>query len=181
MGIDRTLQLSCTPTLIWAGDGSITATMAYTQTGSVPAMNNAVDARTGNINLRHMPANNLFTDNVDISLYLDTSKCVDQNGNPIAVRWALPTEGNPPDDVGAIWFVANPAPGQPKNLKAITINGMSASRLTDSILLIDDNTAVDLPGHTSVYTFCMAIVIPSRGNYYITIDPAVVGKGTSSK
>lgn len=178
MPIDRTLNITCTPTLIWQPNGEIGATMAYAQGASVPNMPNVVNPANGNISLGRMPSNNNYTDNVDISFTLDSSHCVDQNGNSIGVRWAYPAEGNPPDDVGCIWFCNTPAPGQRKDTTAISINGMTTGRISDSVLFIDDNTPDDAPGQPSTYTFCMAIVIPSRSNYYITIDPAIVGKGT---
>lgn len=177
MPVDRTLNITCVPTLIWQPNGEIGAGMAYSQGTSVPNMPGVVD-RQGTIRLKNMPANNNYTDNVDIMFTLDASGCVDQYGNSIGVRWAYPTEGNPPNDVGCCWFVANVPPGGTKDTTAISIPGMTTGRTGDSVVFIDDNTPDDAPGNTSLYTFCLAIVIPSRSNYYITIDPTIVGKGT---
>ena len=177
MAIARTLNITCTPTLVWRPDGSIGATMAYSQGTSVPNMPNVVNPANGNINLGRMPNNKNYTNNVDVNITLDSSHCVDQNGNSIGVRWAYPNEGNPPNDIGCIWFVNTPPQGQPKDTTAIAVPGMSTGRTSDSLVFIDDNTPMAGPA----YSFCMAIVIPSRSNYYITIDPVVSGKGGTSK
>ena len=174
--IDRSLVIVCTPTLVWRADGGIGAGMAYQQTEAVPNMPNAVD-RSGNITLTGWAVNKRYTDNIDVFFFLDSSKCVDAQGNPITVRWAQPNEGNYPDDFGCIWFCATPAPGQPKNTTQIAIPGMTTGRINDTLLYIDDNTPTGGPA----YTFCTAIVIPDRGNYYITIDPILGGKGAGNK
>ena len=103
--------------------------------------------------------------------------CVDAQGKPITVRWAQPNEGNYPNDFGCIWFCATPQPGLPKNTTQIAVPGMSTGRISDTLVFIDDNT----PMGTPLYTFCMAIVIPDRGGYYITIDPVIGGKGQGNK
>ena len=174
---DRTLAIVATPTLIWRGDGGIGATMSYQQTEAVPSMPGVVDHQSGNINLGKMPKNSRFTDNIDVLIFLDASNCVDAQGKPITVRWAQPNEGNYPNDFGCIWFCATPQPGQPKNTTQIAVPGMSTGRISDTLVFIDDNT----PMGTPLYTFCMAIVIPDRGGYYITIDPVIGGKGQGNK
>lgn len=173
MPVDRTLSITATPTLIWHAPNDIGATMAYAQTGSTPNMPNLVNSQTGNISLRNMPSNNNYTDNVDITITLDTSQLRDQSGNPVAGRWAYANEGNPPDDVGFCWFCTTPAPGQRKDTTEITIPGMTTGRTSDTVVFIDDNTADgDL-----TYTFCLGLVLPAYSNYYITIDPTIIGKG----
>jgi hypothetical protein len=176
MPFDRTLAITATPTLIWRGDGGIGATMAYQQTSSVPDMPGAVDPQSGSINLENMPTNSRYTDNIDILITLDASATVDQNGNPLEVRWATLTESTPPS-VGCCWFCTTPASGQNKDSTPITIPGMTTGRISDTMVFIDDNTS----DGSVVYTFCLAIVIPSRGNYYITIDPNIVGKGVGNR
>lgn len=173
---DRTLTVIVTPTLVWRNDGSIGATIAFSQGNSNPNMPNRVNPANGNISLQGMPRNANYNDNVDITLTLDTSQCKDRNGNAVVARWAYATEGNPPDDVGYCWFVANPQPGQPKNLQHIAIDGMTVSRIDDTNILIDDDTA----DGSDTYTFCMGFVLPDYSNYYITIDPVISGKGTST-
>ena len=152
--IDRSLVIVCTPTLVWRPDGSIGATMAYQQTEAIPNMPNAVD-RSGNITLSPWRANPRFTDNLDIYFFLDSSKCVDANGNAITVRWAQPNEGNYPNDYGSIWFCNTPRPGQPKDTTQIAVPGMTTGRINDTLLYIDDNTPA---GAAAAYTFCTAIV-----------------------
>lgn len=174
--IDRSLVIVVTPTLVWRADGGIGATISYQQTEAVPNMPGAVDRQTGNITLKNWPANGRYTDNIDVYLFLDSSNCVDQSGNPITVRWAQPNEGNYPIDYGSIWFCATPQPGQPKDTTQIAVPGMATGRINDTLVYIDDNT----PRGGAAYTFCTAIVIPDRGNYYITIDPVLGGKGTGS-
>ena len=171
--IDRSLVIVCTPTLVWRPDGSIGDTMAYKQTESVPNMPNAVDA-SGNIKLSPWKKDARYTDNIDVFFFLDSSKCVDAQGNPITVRWAQPNEGNYPNDFGSIWFCKTPALGAKKDTTQISVPGMSTGRINDTLLYIDDNTPATA---LASYTFCTAIVIPDRGNYYITNDPTVGGKG----
>ena len=174
--IDRSLVVVCTPTLVWRPDGSIGATMAYKQTEAVPNMPNAVDG-SGNIKLSPWKKDARYTDNIDVFFFLDSSKCVDASGNAITVRWAQPNEGNYPDDFGCIWFCKTPAPGAKKDTTQISVPGMSTGRINDTLLYIDDNTPATA---AASYTFCTAIVIPDRGTYYITNDPALGGKGGTS-
>ena len=175
--IDRSLVIVCTPTLVWRPDGSIGDTMAYKQTEAVPNMPNAVDAQ-GNITLAPWKKDARYTDNIDVFFFLDSSKCVDAQGNPITVRWAQPNEGNYPNDFGSIWFCKTPAPGAKKDTTQISVPGMSTGRINDTLLYIDDNTPATA---AAAYTFCTAIVIPDRGNYYLTNDPALGGKGGTAK
>ncbi len=180
---DRTLAISVQPTLVWRPDGSIGATFGYVQTDSQPNMPNRVDPLTGNIRLNNMPSNANYNDNVDITITMDDSLSVDRNGNRVPLRFATATEGNPPNDVGFCWFIknppSNPPPGYQKDLTHIQIPGMATSRLNDTQVLINDDTA----DGSLTYTFCMGMVIASAANngYYITIDPAIVGKGVGQK
>lgn len=169
---DRTLAITASPTLIWDPCGDLTgATMAYAQTGSNPTMNGVVNSGNGRINLHNMPKNSAFTDNVDITITLDTSTAKDPNGNSIAVRWAETTEGS-----GPIWFCATPQPGQQKNTTPISVTGMTLGRTSDTVIYINDDQA----DGGSDYTFCLGITVPSVSSSPITIDPIVTGKGTKS-
>lgn len=175
--IDRSLVIVLTPTLVWQPNGGIGATIAYKQTESIPNMPNAV-GNSGNITLSPWKKDARYTDNLDVFIFLDTSKCVDASGNAITVRWAQPNEGNHPNDFGCIWFCKTPLPGANKDTTQIAVPGMSTGRINDTLVYIDDNT----PATTAAsYTFCTAIVVPDRGNYYITIDPLIGGKGGTAK
>ncbi len=175
--IDRTLAITLRPTLVWRNDGSIGATFAYEETGSAPNMPNRVDPVTGDIRLKNMPNNANYNDNVDITITMNDSLSVDPSGNRVGLRFAYSTEGNPPNDIGYCWFVNNPPPGGPKNTTEISIPGMSTSRLNDTQVLINDDTA---DGDVT-YTFCMGMVLtnPANAGYYITIDPKIVDKGSN--
>lgn len=174
---DRLLTITATPTLNWNASGQLTGvTMSYSQYTSTPNMPNMVNPRTGDINLRNMPANNNFTDNVDITINLDDSTAVGPNGAHVAVRFAYPTESNG-DGTGPIWFCATPQPGQPKNPAQIpNPPGMSTGENTSSQVYLND----DQPDGGSSYSFCLALVVPSVSGTPITIDPIVSGKGKTS-
>ncbi|MFM5883738.1 MAG: hypothetical protein ACKOQ3_00140 [Novosphingobium sp.] len=174
--VDRTLAITIFPTLVWHPDGSIGATFAYQQTGSVPNMPNRVDPVTGNIRLNNMPSNANYNDNVDITITMDDSRSFLADGTThVPLRFANAGEGNPPNDVGFCWFINNVPPGGTKDTTEIHIQGMSTSRLNDKQVFINDDTA----DGDIVYTFCMGMVLapPAPNGYYITIDPIVSGKG----
>src|SRR3546814_6964932 len=60
-------------------------------------MPGAVNSTTGDIDISNMPKNTKYTDNIDITLLLDTSNLKDANGNPLTgnpvARWAHSDEG----------------------------------------------------------------------------------------
>lgn len=178
MPTDRTLAITATPRLTYPGPNQFGATMSYEQTGSDPNMPPVVDKKTGDITLKKMPSNNNYTDNVDITITLDTSQLVDQNGNPVQGRWAHENEYSGTGPVtGFCWFCATPTPGCQKDATPITVPGMATVRNSDTVVVIDDNTA---DGDT-IYTFCLGLVLPEHGIYYITIDPKIVGKGIGAE
>lgn len=176
---DRTLSITCTPTLIWNSSSppyNIGATIVYAQTGSNPNMPNVVDRQTGDINLRNMPNNANFTDNIDIYLTLDTSQLKTPNGAPVTGRWAMAGEGSQPG-MGAAWFINIPQPGGPINYTPIAVpTGMTIDRQSDTLVVIDDNT----PDGSPTYAFCTAIVLPDYGNYFISFEPLISTKGKGS-
>ncbi|WP_340589127.1 hypothetical protein [Erythrobacter alti] len=187
---ERTLTIKCTPTLVWYAADSIGATMAYEETASNPNMPNAVNPVTGDISIRHMPQNARFTDNIDITLVLDTSQLKDQNGNPLTgsnvARWALPSEGGTYTEpsgqqkhFGYFWFCQlNDAAHRAYDAsKPVTIDGMEVARTDDLHILIDDDT----PSTAPAYAFCMAFVLPEYNNYYITIDPVISSRGVGNE
>lgn len=173
---DRTVSITCTPTLVWISSTppyNIEATMVYTQTGSSPNMPGAVNQQSGDIDLKHLPKNANYTDNVDIYLTLDTSQLKDPNGNSVVGRWAKSGEGADPG-MGAAWFINMPPP---VNYTPIaTPTGMSIDRQSDTLVVIDDDTA---DGGQS-YAFCTAITLPDYGSYFIAFEPVISGKGSNS-
>ncbi len=142
-------------------------------------MPNRVDPVTGNIRLNNMPSTANYNDNVDITITMDDSLSFDPSHNHVPLRFGYAGEGNPPDDVGFCWFINNPPPGGPKDTTEIQIPGMSTSRLSDTQVLINDDTA----DGNIIYTFCMGMVLANTANngYYITIDPIISGKGVGNK
>lgn len=173
--VDRTLSITVTPVLVWnrVSPPDIGATISYAESDSTPNMPNIVNEQTGAINLSRMPANHNYTDNVDITLTLDTSQLRDSNGNPITGRWALASEGAN----GFCWFcTVNATPPPAYSTTPTTITGMSTSRSSDTVILINDDTADGGPS----YAFCLGLVLPGFNNYYITIDPIISTKGTNS-
>lgn len=186
MPADRTLGITATPTLIW-NDGTynnIGATMAYTQTSSVPNMPNKVDKKSGQIDLSHMPSNSNYTNNVDIIMTLDASALRDLSGNPLPAQWSQVGDitswtGSPPTTPWC-WFCANPPPGSSQyNHDQIDVLNMTTVRNSDSVVFIDDNTLIG----TGNFTFCLGLtlLLPTGARYFITIDPAIVGKGVTNK
>lgn len=185
MPADRTLGITATPTLVW-NDGTynnIGATMAYTQTSSVPNMPNKVDKKSGQIDLSHMPSNSNYTNNVDIIVTLDASALRDLSGNPLAAQWSqvgdiIGWNGAPPTTPWC-WFCANPLPGSSQyDHNQIDVLNMTTVRTSDSVVFIDDNTLIG----TGNFTFCLGLtlLLPTGARYFITIDPTIVGKGTGT-
>jgi hypothetical protein len=177
---DRTLVISCKPTLIWTSATppysiGASATYTYVSTGSNPDMTGRVHA-DGDIILHPLPQPQDFTNNVDITMMLDATGLVDPAGNAVRGRWALSTEYSGTGPVtGFAWFCAvqNVSRGQ-YDKTPIDVDGMSVARIGDTQILIDDNT----PGNSSNdYAYCLGLVLPDYGNYYITLDPIVTGKG----
>lgn len=170
---DRTLTIKCTPTLQWHSANhppySITGSMVYEQTGSVPNMPNAVDRQSGDIDLHNMPNNSKYTDNIDITLVLDPSQIVDPEGKSIPARWATQGEGTEPG-MGAAWFINLPPP---VNYTPITVADMTIVRNSDTQVTIDDNT----PGTPQRYAFCLGLVLPQQDNYFMAFEPIISGKG----
>jgi hypothetical protein len=178
--VDRTLAVTCRPLLIWHGTNppNIGATAVYTQAGSNPNMPNRVSTN-GDLKLDHLPSNANFNDNVDVTITLDTSGLVDPNGNPVQGRWAFANEGplmlgSP---TGFCWFCTVTNSGSRQyDPTPITISDMSTSRLSDTQVLIDDDTVNSDPD----YAFCLGLVLPQYNNYYITLDPIIGSKGKST-
>jgi hypothetical protein len=174
---DRTIIMTCTPVLTYPSPGNFGATVTFTQSGGDPnGMNGRVDAN-GNIRLTNMPSNANYNHNVDITIELDTSQLVDQNGNSVVGRWALATEssGTGPG-TGFCWFCGVNADGSYNASLPITIDGMTTSRTGDTEVLINDDTADDGPS----YAYCLGLVLPDFNNYYITLDPRITTKDLQS-
>lgn len=176
---DRTIAMTCTPTLIWRGDGGIGASVVFSQTGQNPDNNDMKNRvkRDGDIKLTGLKDENGFTDNVDITITLDTSQMKDQGQEPVAGRWATASEYSGTGPVtGGLWFCAvQNVQRREYDTAPITVPGMEAKRLSDSQVQIDDNTADSAPD----YAYCLGLVLPGYNNYYITLDPMLGSKGAS--
>ncbi len=174
---DRTLEVICKPQLIWHEDGGIGATMIFSQGDSEPNMPKRVNSH-GDLKLTGLPANAKYTNNVDITIKLDTSMMTDKNGNPVVGRWATAAEGPVINGAatGFCWFCTvhnvdsrdyDPAP--------IDVPGMSTHLINNVEVMIDDNTTDAAPD----YAYCLGLVLPDYNNYYITLDPMLGSKGVS--
>lgn len=172
---DRTITMTCTPVLTYPAGGGFGATLTFTQTGGEPqGMNGRVDSN-GNIRLTNMPTNATYNDNVDITINLDTSQMVDQNGNPVAGRWAQANEYSGTGPVtGFGWFCSINSDGTYNADSPVTIPDMSITRENDTQILINDDTVDNGPS----YAFCLGLVLPAHSNYYITLDPRITSKNT---
>lgn len=171
---DRTITMTCTPTLVWHPDGSIGATVVFTQNaGAPPEMMGRVGS-DGSINLTNMPHNPAYSDNVDVTIMLDTSQLVTQDGSqPVAGRWAQANEYSGTGPVtGFGWFCGTDANGNYTSATPITIPGMAFIRANDLELLLDDDT----PDNAPAYAYALGLVLPAYSNYYITIDPRITNK-----
>ncbi len=184
MPIDRSYNLIVTPTLVWQDVNNVGATIAYSQGVSAPQMPPIVNPGTGDVNLRGLPANSNFTNKVLITITLDQSQLKDINGNtlPGGGRWAYDNEGTAPS-LGGCFFCATYQLGAPVNTAPIQIPNMRAGR-TDttpgSTVFIYYNPDNTRRGTAITLQFCLGLVLPNYGNYYITIDPAVKGTGTGT-
>jgi hypothetical protein len=186
---DRKLKITVTPTLVWNSTNppNIGATVEFSQDNGEtdPAMPGVVDPTTGKIDISNMPANDKYTDNIDIKIKLDTSQMKNADGTKLTgkARWAESDEGpyqwnGTSGDLGFGWFClmnASPPPAY-SAVPPTTITGMSFSRSSDNDLQIDDDT----PDGSDEYAFCVAFVLEGYSNYYISIDPIITTKGTGS-
>lgn len=171
--LDRKVSITVTPTLIWHSDSNIEATFSVSQTSGEPAAMNGRVASNGAIDLTGMPNDPLYSDNIDVTITLDDSQMVDPNGNHIAGRWATATEGSGDGKaVGFGWFCGVDANGNYDPWTPITIPAMSISRLSDTQLLINDDT----PDAGPAYNYCMGLVLSGHNDYYITLDPRITSK-----
>jgi hypothetical protein len=179
--VDRTFNLIVTPTLIWHDANNIGATIAYSQGASTPQMPPVVNPGNGKIDLRTLPANANYTDRVLINISLDQSQLKDINGNPLpgGGRWAYDNEGTAPS-LGGCFFCAVYQLGGPVNTTPIQVPNMNAGR-TDSTpgstVFIYYNPDMTRRNQPITLQFCLGLVLPNYSNYYITIDPQVIGKG----
>ncbi|MFM5948814.1 MAG: hypothetical protein ACKOPM_06235 [Novosphingobium sp.] len=187
MPTDRTLFITAKPTLTWYSPTfARIASMQYTQGDTNPNMPNLVNPVTGDIRLGRMPSTPGFTDNVDITIALDSSAILDSTGTHVVAQWAPANDGGmsgQPPATAYCWFINNPVPGMPIDYTAISVPGMSTSVDIYSNVLIDDNTPDDKPGQPSKYTFCLGLSVwTSQGpRVFVPIEPQIIGKGVGSK
>jgi len=186
---DRKLKITVTPTLVWNSTNppDIGATVEFSQDNGEtdPPMPDVVNPTTGRIDISDMPVDDKFTDNIDIKIKLDTSKMKNADGSKLTgkARWANSDEGpyqwnGTSGYLGFGWFCqmnASPPPAY-NRIPPTTITNMSFDRQNDTELKIDDDT----PEETTEYAFCVAFVLEGYGNYYISIDPIISGKGVGS-
>lgn len=170
---DRQIAMICMPVLVWNSANDIGATFSFTQTIGMPAAMNGRVGSDGSIDLTNMPADPAYNDNIDVTIMLDTSRMVDQNGNPVAGRWAQADEYSGTGPVtGFGWFCGTDANGNYSASVPITIPNMSFLRMGDTELMINDDT----PDNAPAYAYAMGLVLPNNGDYYITLDPRITSK-----
>ncbi|WP_285709092.1 hypothetical protein [Erythrobacter oryzae] len=177
---DRSIVLTCRPKLTFV---QVTPSLeiqapniVFEQTlGHPTGMEGRVDEH-GDINLTDMPFNAEYTDNVDITINLDSSLLFDPNGNRVTGRWAFVDESSGQGETGFGWFCGTDAAGKYSTKIPIPIDGMRIERLNDMQLRINDDT----PKATPEYAYAIALVLPAYNNYYITIDPRITTKTTNT-
>lgn len=169
--MDRSIVMTCTPTLVWHADGKVEATAVFEQDSVDPSsMGNRVSLN-GDIRLKNMPANSNYNDNVDITILLDTSELIDEGGMQLEARWAKDGEG--PNNEGACWFCRMiDVKKRTYDPDPITIPNMKAIRLGDTKVMIDDDTPDDAPD----YAFCLGLWVNGEIGF-IRIDPVLGSKG----
>ncbi len=168
---DRTLEIMVTPTLTWFENTILGTFTTYVQTSSKPKMDAVVNQMSGYIDISRMPpGDGKYNDNIDITLNLNPQYLVDQNGNDMRGRFAKEGEGQLPGE-GAAWFCKNAVNGR-KDVTPITVPDMHIIRRNDKTVIIDDDTPLNGPP----YTFCLGIVLPTRGNEFVLIDPVLSSK-----
>ncbi|WP_324827064.1 hypothetical protein [Qipengyuania zhejiangensis] len=177
--IDRSIEVTVTPTLNYPASGQYGATVEYTQTGQDPDTGNMKNRvkKNGDLKLTNLQDADGYTDNVDITFTLDSSKMVDEHGNAVTGRWATKTEYSGTGPVtGFLWFcTVTDAEKREYDTAPIDVPGMTAVRLSDQQVQIDDNTDDSAPD----YGYCLGLVLSSKNGYYITLDPMLGSKGTS--
>ena len=178
--IDRTIEVTVTPTLNYPAPGQYGATVEYTQTGQDPDTGNMKNRvkKNGDVKLTNLQDVDRYTDNIDIVFTLDTSKLVDENGDKVEGRWATASEYSGEGPVtGFLWYCTlKDATKREYDLTPISVPGMTAARLSDTQVQIDDNTPATAPD----YAYCLGLVLSSKGGYYITLDPMIGGKGSTT-
>lgn len=183
MPSDRTLFITAKPTLTWHSPSfARIAAVQYTQGNTNPNMPNVVNPVSGDIRLGRMPNTPGFTDNVDITIALDTSNIVDSTGTKVVATWAPAQAGGMsgiPPATAYCWFINNPVPNMPIDYTPILVPGMTTGLNMDGTVLIDDNTPDDGPGQLSTYTFCLGLSVwTSQGpRVFVPIEPQIIGKG----
>ncbi len=173
---DRTMTIICRPTLQIASATppySMTATPKFYYDSGTPPMDGRVH-EDGDIILQPLPSPQDFSNQVDITVMLDTSLMVDPEGNHVPGRWAYANEYSGIGPVtGFCWFcrITN-VEKRGYNSTPIEVNGMSATRISDTEIFMDDNS----PAASPAVGFCLGLVVPQYSDYYITIDPILTSK-----
>jgi hypothetical protein len=171
---DRQIAMICKPVLVWHSATNIGATYTFIQIIGMPAAMNGRVGSDGSIDLTNMPADPAYNDNIDVTIMLDTSLMVTQDGTQaVAGRWAQAGEYSGTGPVtGFGWFCGTDANGNYSASVPITVPNMAFNRLGDNELMINDDTPDNAPG----YAYAMGLVLPDYSDYYITLDPRITSK-----
>lgn len=112
---------------------------------------------SGDIDFTSMPFDpTQYNENVDITFTLIPT-VTDMHGNPVTCRWATP--------------VTRACAITPAN------NEMSVSYIGDGStgLLLDDND-----NDNNTYTYKLGVMLPDFSDYFISLDPQIVNRGSSN-
>lgn len=192
---NRKLKIKCTPTLEWVKSTapySIKATMAFEEDndGTEPAMSGVISPGANGeivIDISHMPDDNNYSENIDITLKLVTKDMKNADGTKLTgdARWALETEGHDTFNgvdytLGYLWFCTpnSSSPTGYDRMPPYDVPNVSRARddKDDKTIQILDDT----PDGAPAFGFCVGFVLEGYGNYYISIDPLISTKNTSS-
>ncbi len=193
---DRKATIAVIPVLQWNSLNPLnitTSSIEFIVTSCEPDNTITVDPNTGAIDISAMASDKQYSENIDITLVLNSAHMTDPNGNLLTgdqtPRWAKKDEGPTYIDakgggsgvlkhLGYGWFCNIISLGPPLEYHAsppVEIDKMKFKRKSDTELEIADNTDDGSPP----YAYMMAFVLPnqSSGDYYISIDPALSRKG----
>jgi hypothetical protein len=169
---DRTLSIRCTFNGFYRpSDGGYGGTMSYAIVASNPDMGDIV-APSGQIDIDKAPAfdPNQFQKRVDITFTL-AGGCTLQDGTVVPVSWAPNLSG----DQGAMVLMDVDGDGKP------TTPASTADVEAKWVSGNPGQIEVDDKNEDKNYYFKPGIVVPALNNYYISVDPPLVNRGSSNR
>lgn len=189
---NRSITIEVAPEVLWfavAPPIAKATTVSFKLVASDPPGNATVNETTGQIDISHLPDAPGYSDNIDITLMLDTAKMRDLDGQPFAEghrpRWAKDGEGLLCMDsngryrrTGSGWFCLTSEVSGSVGYMPVTpteIDKMTFERKDDTTLVIKDDTE----DHSPPYAFMVGITLPDT-HLYVPIDPVITSKRTTN-